>query len=629
MKNGLDILSFDPKYPYKIYLRKVSSFNLHWHNYLEIFYVRKGNLRITTGDFSFHLDEGHLCFIDSGTIHSVNQTDVDNEILVLQISAMKNTPFESLKNYKFNSATYLSDLSSDTLPLDNLHSILNKIYEEEALKAAGYSNIILGYINTLIGIMIRRHYLVPKTENDYVTESNLERLSSIIEYLDDHYSEKISLTALADSLHMNYYYLSHFFKDTAGVSFQDYLNNMRVDKSLTLLSESNSNITKIAYSIGFPNIKAYSKAFKDKFGILPSEYKKNIARRSKDPSLTTDSAILDSYVQTAKEHIGSDGSQPDLLTLSNKFDLKPDSNHMLNRNILVSNDKPLNSLSLIDEMDMDFDCFCSFSTDRIASVLHSLRIQKVNLYGSDMEDSRHLAFLKQKAGEITCSINSISAGQLHCDLQLQDYEAFSLLSGIRILHLFLNDPYSRNIPKLYWPGAQTLSAPFLNSSSLVTSFGIKTPYLYAWSFIRKMEGEVIYLSGDCIITKKEKTFRVLCYHSKSLQMYDSLAADAAFKMDDYSFFVNSFPCIKYAITFNSIKEKVTQTTLTVSAHNGCVLDEWIKLGSPEYLNEMSVSYLRSITKPQLNIKVPPFRETPIITLELPPLGFAYAEIKIP
>ena len=628
MKNGLDMQSFDSKYPYKIYIRKVSNFNLHWHNYLEIFYVQKGNIRLTTGDFSFHLDEGHICFIDSGTIHSVNQTDVDNEILVLQISTEKNSSFDSVKNYKFNSAAYLSDLSSDTLPLDNLHTILNNIYEEDTAKTAGYSNIILGYIHTLIGIMVRHYYLVPKTENDFITESNLARLSSIIEYLDEHYSEKISLTALADSLHMNYYYLSHFFKDTAGVSFQDYLNNMRVDKSLPLLSEPNSNITNIAYNMGFPNIKAYSKAFKDKFGVLPSEYKKTVSKKNENSSLTDDNAIIDSFVLTAKEHILSTRPQPELFSIANKFDLKPDSKHMLNRTICIYNDKSIHTLALTDEIDIDYDSFCNLSTNTLSVLLDSLAAQKLNLYVYNPDSSSDIAFLKQKAGELSCSIHSVLEKCLKPAFSLENQEAFSLLSGIKLLNLFINDPYCLYTPKLYQTNVQTLSAPFLNSSSMITSFGTVTPYLYAWSFIKKMEGEVIYLSNDCMITKKNKTFQILCYHLKSLKTYLSLAADSSFSMENYFFFANSFPSVKYSITFNNIKSKVKQTTHIVSSHHGCILSEWMKLGSPAYLDDKLISYLSSITKPKLFVKVPPFRETPIITFELPPLGFAYNEITV-
>ena len=234
----------------------------------------KGSIRITTNGINFKLDKGHICFINSGVIHNTSRGDEDNLILTIHITDSKKSVFYNFKNLKFDHETYLDNFQKNLVPLSDLQILLQRIYIEYRKKLPGYENMILSLVNACFAIMIRHSYLVPKEKDDYIGENSLKRFNLILDYINDHYTEKLSLHDIADLMHMNYYYLSHFFKDTAGISFQEYVSGLRLNQSEILFSTTNKTITQISFECGFPNIKSFTSIFKANFGMLPSQYRK-------------------------------------------------------------------------------------------------------------------------------------------------------------------------------------------------------------------------------------------------------------------------------------------------------------------------------------------------------------------
>jgi xylan 1,4-beta-xylosidase len=274
LNNNFEYAFMDNDFPVRIFLQKINHYKLHWHNHIEIIYALNGSIQMTTNGVNFKLDKGHICFINSGVIHSTSRGDEDNLILTIHITDSKKSVFYNFKNMKFNAETYLDNFQRNLVPLTELQHLLTEIYREYRSKLPGYENMILSHINACFAIMIRRSYLVPKEKDDFIGEDNLKRFNLILDYINEHYAEKLSLQKLADAMHMNYYYLSHFFKDIAGISFQEYINGQRLNQSEILLSATDKTITQIALESGYPNIKAFTAAFKANFGMIPTHYRK-------------------------------------------------------------------------------------------------------------------------------------------------------------------------------------------------------------------------------------------------------------------------------------------------------------------------------------------------------------------
>lgn len=101
-------------------------------------------------------------------------------------------------------------------------------------------------------------------------------------YIDEHYSENLTLNVLAEEVHMNPYYFSSFFKKNTGENFKTYLNRVRVEHALPLLVSTNKKTYEIAVEVGFTDARNFSEAFQRYYNETPTEYRKRIREEKTD-----------------------------------------------------------------------------------------------------------------------------------------------------------------------------------------------------------------------------------------------------------------------------------------------------------------------------------------------------------
>ena len=99
-------------------------------------------------------------------------------------------------------------------------------------------------------------------------------------YIDENYSESITLDKLAEIAHVNKYYLSHSFKNEYKVSPIDYLMKRRITEAKALLTSTDFSLTQIAEQIGFGSLAYFSKCFRKVEGTSPNEYRKSARQKS-------------------------------------------------------------------------------------------------------------------------------------------------------------------------------------------------------------------------------------------------------------------------------------------------------------------------------------------------------------
>jgi len=95
-------------------------------------------------------------------------------------------------------------------------------------------------------------------------------------YINEHYKENLSLKILADVMCMNSYYFSSFFKKNSGMNFKDFLNEIRLERAVSLLISTDKRIIDIAAEVGFSDERSFSKAFRKKYAESPMTYKRKI-----------------------------------------------------------------------------------------------------------------------------------------------------------------------------------------------------------------------------------------------------------------------------------------------------------------------------------------------------------------
>lgn len=111
-------------------------------------------------------------------------------------------------------------------------------------------------------------------EDAYLSVANYEkRMERIITYVQDNYAKKITLQELADREGLSTSYISHLFKDHLNKSFQSFLNDLRLERAIFLLKNTNMKVIDICIESGFSDSKYLSQAFINLFGMTPREFR--------------------------------------------------------------------------------------------------------------------------------------------------------------------------------------------------------------------------------------------------------------------------------------------------------------------------------------------------------------------
>lgn len=154
--------------------------------------------------------------------------------------------------------------------------ILEKLFLElfESVKDNNNYLIKLKALEIMYHCMTHHAKYVDVKRKEY-DQYYIKRVYEVKNYLDENWNKKISLEEIAQLHNINKTYLKEIFKDSFDISPHKYVIKIRLSKSKELLDNRNLKITEIASMTGFSSASRYSESFKNFFGYLPSEYRKN------------------------------------------------------------------------------------------------------------------------------------------------------------------------------------------------------------------------------------------------------------------------------------------------------------------------------------------------------------------
>ena len=92
-----------------------------------------------------------------------------------------------------------------------------------------------------------------------------------------HYYKDITLQSCADEVGFNSTYLSRYFSSAMGITFQEYIKRLRIDRAKWLLITTEKlPVTEVCVQSGFRDIKTFNKLFKKECGMSPTEFRKSM-----------------------------------------------------------------------------------------------------------------------------------------------------------------------------------------------------------------------------------------------------------------------------------------------------------------------------------------------------------------
>jgi len=155
-----------------------------------------------------------------------------------------------------------------------LGRLCNAIDTENKVCKEGRYFMLKAYLMEMILLVIREQCETVAGPKGCAFESVNKKyvVENIVTYFEKHYSEKISLDRIAENMYLSPFYISKIFKSETGDTPIRHLINIRLEKARELLeSESDSSVQEIACRVGYEDAYHFSKLFKKRYGVAPSQ----------------------------------------------------------------------------------------------------------------------------------------------------------------------------------------------------------------------------------------------------------------------------------------------------------------------------------------------------------------------
>lgn len=257
----------DEEFPVQMFKNQIRKpgtyFPPHWHEHLELHYVLKGDGYFTCDRQNIKVKEGSLVIFNSNVLHQgISEGEVFDALVII---------FE-MSNFSKEIADYnviFQNLINDD---EYIKELLLSIYREDLVRDHGYRLAIKGKLYELITYLFRNYVTENLSHRENTLRlNNLGRLNTVVQYIQDNYSDSITNKELADLIHLSEYRFCHIFKESMGKSPINYINEVRLKKAYELIKEKDNTITEVAVKVGFYDYNNFGRLFRKYYGFPPSK----------------------------------------------------------------------------------------------------------------------------------------------------------------------------------------------------------------------------------------------------------------------------------------------------------------------------------------------------------------------
>lgn len=270
----------EDNFPYNTYLCSIPldfpCVPIHWHDEIELIVIQKGRGTVLVDFNRYLVSAGDIVVVLPGHLHSIDQAFEDS-------MEYENILFRSdllfSRTEDICTSAYLRPLITGNLPVDcHIHPGLC-YYEEFShviqsidllcqKRPVGYQLAVKGHLFQLFFLLLSSQ---TKKAPSKTERKSLEKIKFIIHYVEEHYSEPITVEQMASLCYYSSSHFMKFFKTHMGVSFIQYLNDYRLTMARRLLATCTYSVLEVAQQTGFENLSYFNRLFKRKYGITPKQ----------------------------------------------------------------------------------------------------------------------------------------------------------------------------------------------------------------------------------------------------------------------------------------------------------------------------------------------------------------------
>jgi AraC-like DNA-binding protein/mannose-6-phosphate isomerase-like protein (cupin superfamily) len=260
--------------------QKNLQFEFHYHEFNKILVFISGEVTYLIEGRAYHLKPWDIIIVSSNEVHKpiINPSKPYERIVIWVNSAY----LEKHNTENCDLTTCFDPASRNKVNLvrpspENLQRIKAiLLHLEQSLKDNGFgSRILANSVFMQLVVYLNREFLSTSGTAPVSDVQYDENIGKVIDYINEHISEDLSIDKLSSEFYISKYYLMHKFKKQTGYSIHNYILQKRLILAGPLIREGKP-ATEVSIECGFKDYSNFIRAFKKMYGLPPKQYLQNI-----------------------------------------------------------------------------------------------------------------------------------------------------------------------------------------------------------------------------------------------------------------------------------------------------------------------------------------------------------------
>ena len=275
-------------FPVQKYITNLSSEYMgvtnHWHEEAELTLITSGKCIYKIDLVEYEVEEGDILFVPPLFLHSItlgNNKKVSSETYVFHLKFLGGNSTDicstrylaPIMNQEFSMPYVIKPNHPAYVSLRKIFNQINTTYDESII---GYELALKSFFLQTIFLLLQYSKKVAVSETEKVSD----KIKNVLDYIELHYSETITVSQLAKLCYFSDYHFMRFFKKHMNMTCVEYINNLRLEKAVELFEKGNSSIMEVSLSVGFHNLSYFHRAFKKKYRMTPLSFINDLKKYS-------------------------------------------------------------------------------------------------------------------------------------------------------------------------------------------------------------------------------------------------------------------------------------------------------------------------------------------------------------
>jgi AraC-like DNA-binding protein/mannose-6-phosphate isomerase-like protein (cupin superfamily) len=252
----------------------IASINLHHHDFYECYFFVSGDVTYLIEGKTYYLKTGDIILINSKELHQaiINNKETAYERIVLWLDR---TFLKQLSTKETNLTRCFEDedrknvLRGDIEAQQNIKTLLIKMLSLENYKGIGQELLYKAYITEIMVHLNNLAFNQVVHLGSDIKKSNL--IDSIIEYINSHLEEDITVDELAEQFYLSKFHLSREFKKHTGTTIHRYIVQKKLIQAKELILRE-TPVIDVYKQCGFGDYSNFFRAFKNEYGVTPKQF---------------------------------------------------------------------------------------------------------------------------------------------------------------------------------------------------------------------------------------------------------------------------------------------------------------------------------------------------------------------